>query len=132
MTYTLPRLAAALSTAAALAACMPSPTPEQSATLQQSRDKVVSTEPGKRIMVGPEGFKAPADVVRVSPTRAVVIPVGAKLRYVDIEDAARQATGCEARATPEVYAAAGNDPKRLISMSKMRAFDYKAPVDLTC
>jgi len=71
MTYTLPRLAAALSTAAALAACMPSPTPEQSATLQQSP-------------------------------------------------------------TPEVYAAAGNDPKRLISMSKMRAFDYKAPVDLTC
>ncbi len=126
------RTLAALGVIASLTACMQPPTPEQKRTLLESRLKMAKIDQSDWIMVGAEGFKRPVDVIRVSPNRAVVVPVAGKLRYVDIEEAARLATGCLARATPEVYAAAKNDPTLLLSQEKMRMFDYRLPVNLTC
>ena len=111
---------------------MEGPTPVQSQTILESRERVAAQEASGRIMVGPEGFEKPVDVIRVSRTRAEVVPVAGKLRYIDVEEAARQATGCNARATPEVYAAANNKPTQLLTNADYQLFDYRLPVDLSC
>ena len=63
---------------------------------------------------------------------ALVAPSAPLASIADLEEAARQETGCRATAIPRIYDAAGQDRDVIVPASVYRGFGGQLPVKLAC